>query len=83
MAKTDYVAIHCHFRASLRVFCMADIPTVYQRRSPEITIVSADIKDDDGNREVKKLPMSSGGSETVWEAGELIFMRLQPSLMRF
>ena len=48
---------------------MADIPTMYQKRSPELTIVSADIKD--GNKEVKKLPMSSGVSWGVSEAGEL------------
>ena len=82
MAKTDSCKTLWPFNAtfvnlSLRVFCMADIPTVYQKRSPEITIVSADIKDDDGNAEVKKLPMSSGGSGTVWEAGELISMRFQ------
>ena len=51
---------------------MADIPTMYQKRSPELTIVSADIKDGDyGNIEVKKLPMSSGVSWGVSEAGEL------------
>ena len=48
---------------------MADIPTVYQKRSKELTIVSADVKDGvDSNGRVKKLPMSSG----VSEAGKLL-----------
>ena len=53
---------------------MADIPTVYQKRSQEVTIVAADIKDDDddANREVKNLPVASGVSGVVSEAGKVI-----------
>ena len=58
------------FCATFRVFCMADIPTMYQKRSTEITIVSAIIRD-----EVKKLPIASGVSGTGSKAGELIAIK--------
>lgn len=67
---------HLDHDGKVKVFCMADIPTVYQKRSQEVTIVAADIKDDDddANREVKNLPVASGVSGVVSEAAQRTFL---------